>query len=295
MTSSRFLRPQDLKKYRNLLFAAKIVVEGFYAGRHRSPYHDFSAEFADYRSYVPGDEIRAVDWKAVARTDKLYVKLFRKETDMSAYIFVDSSASMAFAGYAGVTKLEFSSYLAASLSYLMVRQGDRPGLALCSDTVKDYLPPAGTMKHLGSLALTLERTVSAGGTGMAKCLENLFPIAKRRGMVIVISDLLEEPEPLYRALGMFRKRGFEVLLLHVLTDEEMSLPEDGPAKFIDPEGSGSLNLDPSTIRAVYNDELQAHLDELVAGAKARGIRYQLCRTSEPYDQALSTYLSSRGG
>jgi len=292
--SQKFLRPQDLRQFRNLLFAAKMVVEGFYAGRHRSPYHDFSAEFADYRQYVPGDEIRAVDWKAVARTDRLYVKLFRKETDMSAYLLVDKSASMDFRGEAGVSKYEYCAYLTAAISYLMLQQGDRPGLSFCDDALRGYLPPRGTLTHLNGLMQNLERTRPGGPTSVVTALQTLFPLARRRGLLIVLSDFLEEPADLFHALGMFLHRGFTVLLFHVLTDEELYLPDTGAARFTDPEGPGALNAEPEAIRAAYRAELQGHLDTLREGAKARRIHYDLLSTSTPYPRALSAYLTTRG-
>jgi uncharacterized protein (DUF58 family) len=288
------LSPQNLRRFRNLLFAAKMVVEGFYAGRHRSPYHDFSAEFADYRPYVPGDEIRAVDWKAVARTDRLYVKLFRKETDMSAYLLVDRSASMGFRGADGISKFEYCAYMAAAISYLMLQQGDKPGLSLCDDALRSFLPPHGTLRQLHGLMNSLERAVPSGPTNVANALRTLFPLARRRGLLVVMSDLLEDPAALFHSLGMFLHRGFTVLLFHVLTDEELYLPDVGAARFTDPEGPGMLNVEPEAIRAAYREELQSHLDALREGAKARRIRYDLMTTSTPYYQALSAYLTTRG-
>jgi uncharacterized protein (DUF58 family) len=292
--SSRYLRPQDLRRYRNLLFAAKMVVEGCYAGRHRSPYHDFSAEFADYRQYVPGDEIRAVDWKAVGRTDRLYIKLFRKETDMSAYLLVDKSASMAFKGEAEVSKFEYCAYLAAAICYLMLRQGDKPGLSLCDDGLRGFTPPGGTMTHLHGLMHNLEKTIPDGQTNVAGALRTLFPLARRKGLLIVMSDLLEDAAELYRALGMYLHRGFTILLFQVLTDEELHLPAVGTARFMDPEGPGRLDVEPDAIRSAYRAELQAFLDEVSHGAKARRIHYALLSTSTPYYEALSQYLTTRG-
>jgi uncharacterized protein (DUF58 family) len=294
ITSSSFLRPADLRQYRNLLFAARLVVEGFYAGKHRSPYHDYGAEFADYRPYVPGDEIRALDWKAAARTDRLYVKLFRKETDMSGYLLVDRSASMGFTGDAGVAKFEYCAYLAAAIAYLMLKQGDRPGLATCDETLRDYIAPGSTMPHLHRLLHGLERTTTGGQTNVAGSLRSLFPLAKRKGLLIVLSDLLEEPAELFGALSMYLHRGFAVLLFHVLTEDELHLPKASVARFTDPEGSGALNVVPAAIRSAYQREIRAWLEALSGGAKARGIHYRLLSTSTPYHEALRDYLTSRG-
>jgi uncharacterized protein (DUF58 family) len=294
---ARFLRPQDLRPFKNLLFAARMIVEGSYAGRHRSPYHDVSAEFADYRSYVPGDDIRSVDWKAVARTDRLFIKLFRKETDMSGYLLVDKSASMGFRGEAnaeGGSKYEYCAYLAAAISYLMLQQGDRPGLSLCDASLRSFQPPGGTLRHLQTFMQHLERASPDGETNVAAALRTLFPLARKRGLLIVLSDLLEEPDALFTALGMYRHRGFSVLLFHVLTEEELFLPGKSAARYTDPEGAGVLNVDPESIRGAYRKELQAHLDAVSGGCKARGIHYQLLKTTTPYHEALSAYLTSRG-
>lgn len=270
------------------------MVEGFYAGKHRSPYHDFSAEFADYRPYVPGDEIRALDWKAVARTDRLYVKLFRKETDMSAYLLVDRSASMGFSGEAGVTKFQYCAILAVAISYLMLKQGDRPGLATCDESLQGFMPPGSTMQHLQRLSLELERTTPGGATNVAGSLRALFPLAKRRGLLIVLSDLLEEPADLFQSLAMYLHRGFAVLLFHVLTEDELRLPEAAAARFTDPEGPCALSVEPAAIRAAYRDEIRAWLDALSGGAKARGIHYRLLSTATPWHEALRDYLTTRG-
>jgi len=290
----RFLRPQDLRQYRSLLFAARLIVEGCFAGRHRSPHHDFSAEFADYRPYVPGDEVRAVDWRAVARTDRLFVKLFRKETDMSACLVVDQSASMGFSGAAEITKFEYCAYLAAAIAFLMLQQGDRPGLALRGSSLQGFRPPGGTLRHLHALLADLERASPAGSTDLAGSLRAIFPLLRRRGLLVVLSDLLEAPEDLFHALAMYTHRGFAVLLLQVLSEEELRLPQSGAARFVDPEGPGALHVDPGSIRDAYQRELARHLAALREGARARGIHYQLVSTATPLSQALGDYLTSRG-
>lgn len=297
ITSSSFLRPADLRQYRNLLFAARLVVEGFYAGKHRSPYHDFSAEFADYRPYVPGDEIRALDWRALARTDRLYVKLYRKETDMSGYLLVDTSASMGYAGAdgdGGTTKLEYCRFLAAAISYLMLKQGDRPGLATCDEALRAYIAPGGSMPHLHRVLHGLETAQAGGATNVAASLKALFPLARRRGLLVVMSDLLEDPADLFHSLSMFLHCGFAVLLFHVLTDDELNLPKAAAARFTDTEGAGAIDAEPAAVRSAYRAEIRAWLDELSSGAKARGIHYRLLSTSTPYHEALRDYLTSRG-
>jgi uncharacterized protein (DUF58 family) len=324
----RFLRPQDLRRFHSFRFAARLVVEGFYAGRHRSPYHDASAEFADYRPYVPGDELRSLDWRAYARTDRDYVKLFRKETDMRCHVLLDISRSMAFRGEPeaepptvtparraswwrrllegrengrpdaavgeGLSKFEYGAYLAAALCYLMIQQGDKASLALGADALQTFVPPGGTMTHLHSLLYPLEQVRPEGPTHLSAALSSLFLLARRKGLLVVISDFLEEPEPLFRALSMYTYRGWQVLLLHLLTETEQELPdEQGTLRFLDSEGPGSLEADPEALRAAYKAELKAHLDTLETQAKARRIHYARMTTSTPYDRALERYLTTR--
>lgn len=325
--TSPYLRPQDLRRFHSFQFAAKLVVEGFYSGRHRSPYHDASAEFADYRPYVPGDEIRALDWRAYARTDRDYIKLFRKETDMRCHVLLDTSRSMAFRGEpeaeaeaqgrrkvwwqrlldgpeagnarndgadAPLSKFEYGAYLTAALCYLMVQQGDKASLALGADELKAFAPPGGTMAHLHGLLHTLEQTQPDGPTRLSHALRSLFALARRRGLLVVVSDFLEEPDALFGALSMYAHRGWQVLLLHVLTETEMQLPDEkGALRFLDAEGPGQADADPETLRIAYQSELRAFLDTLETQAKARRIHYARMTTSTPYDRALERYLTTR--
>jgi uncharacterized protein (DUF58 family) len=317
---SRFLRPQDLRRFRSFHFAAKLTVEGFYAGRHRSPYHDAAAEFADYRPYVPGDEIRALDWRAMARTDRDYIKLFRKETDMRCHVLLDSSRSMAFReetdekrtrrGFwrrggraeegedapletSGLSKFEYGAYLTAALCYLMIRQGDKASLAVGGSDLRAFVPPGGTITHLYRLLHALERIRPDGPTQQAAVLRSLYAMAQRRGLLVVISDFLEEPGPLFDALAMFTYRGWQVLLFRVLTETELELPGDGPARYLDAEGFGMADADPDALRPAYRSELRAWFETLETQAKARRIRYQRVTTATAYDLALERYLTTR--
>jgi uncharacterized protein (DUF58 family) len=314
------LRPEDLRRFESFHFAVRILVEGFYSGRHRSPYYDASAEFADYRPYVPGDEIRSLDWRAYARTDRDYVKLFRKSTDMRCHVLLDTSASMGFRddppaqrvpgpglgellrrrkpersspSNGPLSKLEYGAYLAAALCYLMVRQGDKVSLALGGAQFEKLTPPGGTMNHLKSLLNTLEGAQAKGPTDLASVLKLLFSAARRRGLLVVISDFLEEPGPLFHSLGMFVHRGWQVLLLQVLTDTEMELAGEGAAQFVDPESHDCLDADVDAIRVSYCAELDRFLGELERQAKARAIHYQRTTTSAPYTAAIERYLSTR--
>jgi uncharacterized protein (DUF58 family) len=323
--TSRYLRPQDLRRFENFQFAAKMVVEGFYAGRHRSPFHDRSAEFSDYRPYVPGDEIRSLDWRAYARTDRDYIKLFRKETDMRCHVLLDTSRSMAFCDEAAIvaqtkrrpslldrlqgrakrdialpppptallSKFEYGAYLTAGLCYLMIQQGDKASLALGASSLNTFIPPGGTITHLHGMLSHLERTQPDGETALANAVRGLFALTRRRGLLVVVSDFLEEPDPLFDALAMYTYRGWQILLLHVLTETELKLPGSGPQSYLDAESPGRLDADPDSLRAAYQSELQDWLDTLETQAKARGIHYSRMTTATPYDQALERYLTAR--
>ena len=292
----KYLQPAELRRLRNFQFAARLVVEGFFQGRHRSPYHDFSSEFADYRPYTPGDEIRAIDWRAFARTDRYYIKLFRKETDMNCYLLVDKSRSMAYRDPSSrdtVTKLEYASFLAAALAYLMIQQGDKAGLSLCDDALRTFVPASGTRPSLQRMMVTLERTEAGGPTRLAHVLRTLFGVIRRKGLLVVLSDFLEEPEPLFSALNMFAHRGFSVLLLHVLTEAELKLPAVESALFRDMESPAYAVTEPEAIREAYQAEIDAYLREMEGNAKARKMHYQLAVTSEPYHRPLEAYLTAR--
>lgn len=289
----KYLQPSDLRRLRNLQFAAKLVVEGFFQGRHRSPFHDFSSEFADYRQYVPGDEIRAIDWRAYARTDRYYIKLYRKETDMTCCLLLDNSKSMSFAGDDGVSKLEYAHYMAAALAYLIVKQGDNASLAIGDDNLRAYVPAGRSQRHLQQVLSTLEQNAPGGGTGLSTTLESLFGVLKRRGLLIVISDFLDDPERIFSALSMYTHRGFTVLLFQVLTDDELHLPQVENALFTDMESPLSIAAEPELVRGAYELEIQRFLDTIAGHAKARQIYHRLTTTSTPYHKALESYLTTR--
>lgn len=295
---SRFLRPEDLRRFHNFHFAARIVVEGFYAGRHHSPYHDTSAEFVDHRPYVPGDAIRWLDWRAYARTDRDYVRRFRKETDMPCHILLDASASMAFgsdpsAGETVWTKFEYACYLTAALCYLIVQQGDQAGLIISTAGTPLYVPCGRAIPHLRRLLVTLERVQPAGDTHVAFTLRQLFAMVRRRGLLVVISDLIEETDALFEALAMYGHRGWQILIFHVLTEEELLLPGTGPTRYLDPEGPDYLDVEPEVFRDTYRAGVRQWLRALEDQCKARRIHYARTTTATPYDHALERFLTCR--
>ncbi len=300
-TGWKYLSPAELSGLKNMLFAARVIVEGAYAGRHRSPYKGSAAEFVDYREYYPGDEIRTIDWKAYARTDRHFVKLFQRETDMACHIVLDRSASMGYGGKAfraffptkEVSKLEYGSYLAAALAYLLVKQGDRVGLTLFDEKVTAHVPAGSTFPHLYGLLNTLEQQKPGKKTSVSRALHDVFSLHKRRGMLIVISDLLDDPVKVFQALDMFRHRRFEVVLFHVLHRYELTLPPLDSVNFVDAETNETMTARPGDIAESYDSELRIYLDQTAAAARARGIDYNLANTSTPHAVALQKYLLVR--
>ena len=297
----KYLRPPDLRQLKNLLFAARAIVEGAYTGRHKSPFKGSAQEFTDYREYHPGDEIRSIDWKAYARTDRYIIKLFEKETDMTCYLLVDSSASMDYGGadydrfFPGrhLSKFEYACYLAAALAYLAVRQGDKVGLTLFDERVKHHLPPGGTFSHLYHILNLLENNQVGAKTSIAQVLQQAFGLIKRRGLLVLISDLLDEPEEIFRALNRYRHHHIDILLLHVLHQYELQLPPMPNARFIDAESGAELTSVPAEINQSYNQEIRHYLRTLAAMSAARRIDYELITTETPYQVVLQNCLQRR--
>ncbi|GMW01849.1 MAG: hypothetical protein AMXMBFR84_29860 [Candidatus Hydrogenedentota bacterium] len=297
----KYLSPADLRKFKNLLFAARIIVEGAFSGRHKSPYKGSASEFIDYRQYFPGDEMRTIDWKAYARTDRFFIKLFQTETDMNTYLLVDRSASMAYGGPAfknilpnpGVSKLEYACYLAAALTFCMVKQGDRVGMTVFDDRVSAHIPPGGTFGHLYKVLTLLEKLRPGRKTSISKALRDMFPMFKRRGLLIVISDFIDDPAEVFRALNMYRHRRFEVILFHVLHAHEFELPPLDSIHFVDAEDGQSITASPKEIQAAYAAEMKSFVDTMRSMARARNMEYNFLNTETPYHAAMQKYLMYR--
>lgn len=309
-----YLNPAELRRLKNLLFVARTIVEGCYAGRHRSRSRGQSIEFADYREYCPGDEITDIDWKAFGRTDKLFVKLFEAQTDMVVYPLLDCSASMAYAGFASesrsergpdpaagvpgpaeapLSKLEYACYLLAALAFLVVKQGDKVALGLFRERLDEFVPPGGTFSHLYDVLNHLERLAPSGRTDVATVLRQAFATMRPRGLLVVVSDFLEDPGPLFEALGLYRHRHFEIILFHVLHEEELHLPQASNVRFVDSETNEAIATAPADIREDYERRLGRHIAELKSGCAARRIDYNLVTTATPCHDVLERYLVSR--
>jgi uncharacterized protein (DUF58 family) len=289
---SRFLDPAGLARVGNLELVARQVVEGFLTGRHRSPYHGFSAEYLDHRSYSPGDEIRSLDWKILARTDKYYVKLFEDETNLRAYILLDCSRSMTFAS-GEQDKLSYASYLAAALTYLMLRQNDAVSLTLFDNQVRQYLPPRARPTQFRRVLDLLDNATSSEDTNVGAMLHHMADRIKRRGLVVLISDLLDDEQRIADGLQHFRHNKHEVIVFHVMDDAELTFPYDRLTRFKDMEGAGRVVTNPKALRARYLARVQTFCERLKNDCYERKIGYNLVNTNEPYDQFLAAYLDKR--
>ena len=289
----RFLDPAILARLGTLELKARAVVEGLLSGLHRSPYKGFSVEFAEYRQYLPGDDLSTIDWKVYARTDRHYVKKFEEETNVDCHLLLDVSASMGY-GSRGVTKLEYGSVLAASLAYLMNRQRDAVGVTTFDDEIVTMVPPSARPSHLRSILVTLDGIGLGRRTDVSKPLHRLADGIGKRGLIVFISDLLDEPERIVNGLRHFRFRGSEVIVFHLLDPAELTFPFERAARFRDMELGDEVMAVPSVVRREYLDAFQTAVDLYKRELGSEGIDYRLLDTSSPLEFALMSYLSTRG-
>jgi uncharacterized protein (DUF58 family) len=289
----RFLDPAVVARLGSLELRARTVVEGFLSGLHRSPFKGFSVEFAEYRQYMPGDDLSTIDWKVYARSDRYYVKKFEEETNLDCHLMVDVSGSMAYGSH-GLTKFEYAACLAASLGYLMNRQRDAVGLAAFDHRIVATLPAATRPGHLRSLLVTLDRLTLGRETNVSKPLHQLADTLNRRGMVVLMSDLLDDPDAVVRGLKHFQYRGNDVLVFHILDQDELEFPFDRPTRFEDLETGDEVLAVPSDVRAGYLKEIGGLIEHYRRELGVAGIDYQLLNTKQPLDLALMAYLSTRG-
>jgi len=281
-----------LRHLSRLGLRARTAVEGLVSGIHKSRSHGWNVEFADFREYARGDDIRFIDWKVYARTERFYIRQFEEETNMRAYIVVDQSHSMGFSGN-GQTKLEYASVLAAALSYLFVRQGDSVGLVTFDQAMREYLPPRNSPRHLELIWRTLERIEAGGATDVTGNLHYLAARVRRRGLVILVSDLMDRTRDLMKGLAHCRNKKFEVIVFHVLDPVEMEFPFEGNSIFLDMESDRRVETSPRAIREAYLALFDEFLDIVRRGCRQNGVDYHLMRTDIPVDLALLRYLSLR--
>ncbi len=278
----------------NMQLLAKGVVDGFILGLHRSPYRGFSVEFAEYRQYSPGDDIKHIDWKVFGKTDRHYIKQFEEETNLACYILLDASASMAYKSReTGLSKLQYGSYMAACLSYFMMRQRDATGLLIFDDKIRTVLPPRMRQSHMKHILAALNDLKSGGETNIAKPMHELADGLRRRGLIIVISDLLDDPEAVMSALQHFRFMGHDVIVFHIMDDAELNFPFDTMTEFSDLETGLKTTISPEGIRPTYMNELKGFLSAYEKGCADIKADYKLFDTTKPLELALSEYLFRR--
>lgn len=292
LSQNRFFDPEGLARVGNMELVARQVVEGFLSGRHRSPYQGFSVEYLDHRAYTPGDEIGTLDWKVLARTDKYYVKLFEEETNLRAYLLLDQSRSMGFTS-GRLTKLEYGAYLAAALAYLLLRQNDAVGLVGFDSQVREFLPPRAHPTQFRRVLDQLMEVRAERETNLGTVLHEVAGRIKRRGLVILISDLIDDVGRLADGLQHFRHDKHEVIVLHVLDEAERTFPFDRLTYFKDMEGAGRLVTNPNRIRGRYLERLRAFTEGVRSACFERKISYALGSTNEPYDAFLAAFLDKR--
>lgn len=292
-TPFKYLDPKALGRLKNLGLAARLVVEGFYSGMHKSPQRGFSIEFAEHREYTPGIDPRHIDWRVFGRRDKLYVKQYEEETSLRCYLLLDKSASMGYKSPGANSKLEYASFLAASLAYLMAMQHDSVGLITCDTGVRERIPPRQGASHLRMLMETLEATTPGGETSLSETFHQLAETIKRRALVVVLSDLFDDPEKIVGALKHFRHKKHEVIVLHTLDPSELSFPFDDISRIEDLETGREVTGDPRAFRKAYLEELTRFLDAVRGGCRGAQIDYALAETSQPFDMFLGTYLARR--
>ncbi|MGD9043858.1 MAG: DUF58 domain-containing protein [Desulfobacterales bacterium] len=291
-TELSVLDPAVLASIADLELRARVAVEGFLAGLHKSPHRGFSSEFSDYRHYYPGDDMRYVDWKVYARSGKLYIKQFEDETNVRCYILLDCSASMGY-GSDTVTKLEFARTLASALAYFIIGQRDAVGLITFDHKIQHYLPSRYRQGHLMQILRALAETVIGDVTDILQPVADLAHSLKRKGLVILISDLLDENEATMGGLQQLRAKGNDVIVFHVLDDAELTFPFDRIADFEDSETHEIQKAVPQRVRKIYLQEVERFCDFYKEKCRAGGMDYCLLNTAEPLNTALASYLSKR--
>jgi len=290
--SRKYLDPTFLSTLGNMDLVARCAVEGFFSGLHPSPFHGFSVEYSDHREYHAGDELKFVDWKVFGRSDKLYIKQFQQETNTTAYILLDSSKSMSFSG-GGVSKLDYGSFLAAALSYLMLSQSDSTSLITFAEKVSKRIPARSKRTHLNTILAALQHNRPAGQTNLAGVLRTIAETTKRRGIVILISDLLDDEADIYKGLAHLKFLKHDVIVFQTMDHQELNLDYEGLIQFEDLESKARMRTFPQSLRDGYRQRVSEFLDDIERTTGNSGIDYCLLDTSEPLDRALVAYLAKR--
>lgn len=290
--NKKYLHPETVAKLDNMALRARLVVEGYIIGQHKSPYHGFSVEFAEHRAYGPGDEIRHIDWKLYGKTDRYYVKQYEEETNLKAYILLDTSRSMKYTS-GKVTKLDYGSYLSAALSYLMLNQHDGIGLILFDEKIRKFIPPRSTSSHLNTVLLNLEKPEIGSDTAISMVLHEMAERIKKRGLVILISDLMDDQESILSGLKHFRHNKQEVILFHILDRKELDFEFNTRTRFKDMESGSQLTTEPWHIKKAYKKRILRLQDKYKKQCREQLIDYVPLFTDQSLDIALNSYLNKR--
>lgn len=262
-------------------------------GLHKSPYHGFSVEFSQHRSYMQGDPIKNIDWNVYAKSDKYFIKQYEEETNLISHINLDISASMDYKHSGEITKLEYGSVLAASLIYIMIQQQDAVGLSVYSDKIENYLPPKSTRVYSQNLIKAIESTEPSSKTDTAKCLNSIADKIKRRGLVIIISDLFDDPDSILTTIKKFHFKKNEVIVFQILDPVEQNFAFGKDAIFVDKETGEEMTTQPHQIQKAYQDSMRSYIDRLKNECLGHGIEYNLLTTTTPFDKALLSYFGKR--
>jgi len=288
-----FLTPEAMRKLETLVVRSRYVVEGFRAGMHASPLKGASVEFADHRQYVKGDNLRNLDWKVFGRTERYYVKRFEEETSLRAYVVIDGSGSMAFSSGGRPSKYQYACRVAAALGYIVSRQQDSLGLTIYDDGIRQEIPARSGSHHLRVFVECLATHQPANRTDTGRALHTLAEMISRRGLIVLMTDLFDDPEAVFRAIAHFRKKMHDVILLQILDPCELELSIDRVAEFIDMETGEKLELDPALARLAYKRELRNAIDDCRRKCAVMNVDYRLISTEESFEDFVAQYLAER--
>jgi len=288
----KYLTPAAIARIGNLQLVARLVVEGAMSGQHKSPDFGFNVEFSEHRRYMPGDELKHIDWKLYAKSDKYFVKLYEENTALRAYLLLDVSASMTF-GRAGWNKLEYGKCILASLAYLLLHQKDAVGCASFSDHLHDHIAPSSKATHLGQIVGLLQNAEPSGQTDLFKVLQELVGKIRRRALVVIVSDFFDEPERILTAVRFLRFLKHEVILLRVLTPEEIEFPFESFSRFVDLEDGSELLVDPRSLATEYREAIHRHLKEFRRRCAYAHVDTELFRTDRALEESLARFLNRR--
>ncbi len=292
-SAEAYLRPEVIRNIARLDLRARFIVEGFLSGLHASPFHGFSVEFSEHHRYNPGDDPRDIDWQVFARTDRFYVRRYQAETNITGYLLMDLSRSMAYTYRQELTKFDYSICLAAAISYLMIHQQDPVGLMTFDEVLRQSLPARSRRSQLGNILAVLQKCRPEGGSGIAACLRQAASMIRHRSLMMVMSDLLADPDEIIESLRVMRYAGHDVIMFHVLDEAEVSFPFSGSVDLLEPESGEREIVDAEGIRRSYLEALQELRERYRQECFAIGADYVPLDTSMPFDKALTEYLYQR--